>query len=30
MTVSWDDVTHADVLRAIHEYDQVGAGEVFL
>jgi hypothetical protein len=24
MTVAWDRVTRTDVLRAIHEYDQLG------
>jgi hypothetical protein len=26
---SWDEVTHADVVRAIHEYDRLGAKEFF-
>jgi hypothetical protein len=25
MVVTWDKVAHADVLRAIHEYDRLGA-----
>ena len=29
MTVSWDDVTRADVLRAIQEYDQLGPEKFF-
>jgi hypothetical protein len=27
--VAWDDVTHDDVLRAIKEYDRVGAEKFF-
>lgn len=27
--VTWDRVTHSDVLRAIHEYDRLGAVEFF-
>jgi hypothetical protein len=26
---AWDRVTHADVVRAIHEYDRLGAKEFF-
>jgi hypothetical protein len=26
---SWDEVTHADVVRAIQEYDRLGAQEFF-
>ena len=29
MTVEWDDVTRAEVLRAIQEYDRVGPEEFF-
>ena len=29
MTVSWDDVTRADVLRAIQEYDRLGPAEFY-
>jgi len=29
MTVSWDPVTRADVLRAIQEYDRLGPEEFF-
>ena len=27
--VAWDRVTHADVLRAIKEYDRLGPGRFF-
>jgi hypothetical protein len=27
--VSWDEVTHADVLRAIREYDRLGPEKFF-
>jgi hypothetical protein len=27
--VTWDNVTHADVLRAIGEYDRLGPGPFF-
>jgi hypothetical protein len=27
--VSWDRVSHADVVRAIHEYDRIGADRFF-
>jgi hypothetical protein len=27
--VSWDEVTHADVLRALREYDRLGPDEFF-
>jgi hypothetical protein len=27
--VTWDRVTHADVVHAIHEYDQLGPQEFF-
>ena len=30
MTVVWDDVTRAEVLRAIQEYDPARAGGVLL
>jgi hypothetical protein len=26
---SWDQVTHADVVKAIHEYDRLGAKSFF-
>ena len=26
---TWDRVTHADVVRAIHEYDRLGAKQFF-
>jgi hypothetical protein len=26
---AWDEVSHADVVRSIHEYDRVGAKEFF-
>jgi hypothetical protein len=26
---AWDQVTHADILRAIHEYDRLGAARFF-
>jgi hypothetical protein len=29
MTVEWDDVTQAEVLRAIQEYDRLGPEEFF-
>jgi hypothetical protein len=29
MTVEWDDVTRAEVLRAIQEYDRLGPEEFF-
>jgi hypothetical protein len=29
MTVKWDDVTRAEVLRAIQEYDRLGPEEFF-
>jgi hypothetical protein len=29
MTVKWDDVTRAEVLRAIREYDRLGPEEFF-
>jgi hypothetical protein len=29
MTVDWDGVTRAEVLRAIHEYDRLGPEEFF-
>jgi hypothetical protein len=29
MTVAWDRVTRAEVLRAIHEYDQLGADRFY-
>ncbi|HEX2320673.1 MAG TPA: hypothetical protein VHJ18_16965 [Streptosporangiaceae bacterium] len=29
MTVAWDDVTRADVVRAIQEYDKLGAEKFF-
>ena len=29
MTVQWDHVTHAEVLRAIQEYDRLGPAEFF-
>jgi hypothetical protein len=29
MTVAWDDVTQAEVLRAIQEYDRLGPAEFF-
>jgi hypothetical protein len=29
MTVEWDDVTRAEVLRAIQEYDRLGLDEFF-
>jgi hypothetical protein len=29
MTVAWDDVTRADVVRAIREYDKLGAEKFF-
>jgi hypothetical protein len=29
MTVDWDDVTRAEVLRAIQEYDRLGPEEFF-
>jgi hypothetical protein len=29
MTVAWDDVTRAEVLRAIQEYDRLGPEEFF-
>jgi hypothetical protein len=28
-TPAWDQVTHADVVRAIHEYDRLGAQQFF-
>jgi hypothetical protein len=28
-SIAWDQVTHADVVRAIHEYDQLGAERFF-
>jgi hypothetical protein len=28
-SIAWDKVTHADVLRAIHEYDQLGPERFF-
>jgi hypothetical protein len=28
-SIAWDEVTHADVLRAIHEYDRLGAEQFF-
>ncbi len=27
--VSWDQVTHADVVRALHEYDRLGPEKFF-
>jgi len=27
--VGWDQVSHADVVRAIHEYDRLGADSFF-
>jgi hypothetical protein len=27
--VTWDSVTHADVVRAIHEYDRLGPEKFF-
>jgi len=27
--VTWDDVSHSDVVRAIQEYDRLGAEEFF-
>jgi hypothetical protein len=27
--VTWNQVTHADVVRAMHEYDQLGPDEFF-
>ena len=27
--VAWDDVTHSDVVRAIHEYDRLGPEQFF-
>ena len=29
MTVKWDDVTRAEVLRAIHAYERLGPQEFF-
>jgi hypothetical protein len=29
MTVTWDDVTRADVVRAIQEYDKLGPEKFF-
>jgi hypothetical protein len=29
MTVAWDDVTHAEVVRAIKEYDRLGPERFF-
>jgi hypothetical protein len=29
MTVAWDNVTRADVVRAIQEYDKLGAEKFF-
>jgi hypothetical protein len=29
MTVGWDDVTRAEVVRAIQEYDRLGPEEFF-
>jgi hypothetical protein len=29
MTVAWDHVSRADVLRAVQEYDRLGAKEFF-
>ena len=29
MTVAWDDVTRAEVLRAIQEYDRLGSEAFF-
>jgi hypothetical protein len=29
-SIAWDKVTHAGVLRAIQEYDQLGPGAVLL
>ena len=29
MTVAWDNVTRADVVRAIQEYDKLGADKFF-
>jgi hypothetical protein len=28
-SIAWDNVTHADVLRAIREYDRLGAEQFF-
>jgi hypothetical protein len=28
-SIAWDDVTHADVLRAIQEYDRLGPERFF-
>ena len=28
-SIAWDQVTHADVLRAIREYDQLGSERFF-
>jgi hypothetical protein len=28
-SIAWDQVTHADVLRAIHEYDRLGPERFF-
>jgi hypothetical protein len=28
-SVAWDQVSHADVVRAVHEYDRLGAERFF-
>ena len=28
-SITWDKVTHADVVRAIQEYDRLGSGRFF-
>ena len=28
-SIAWDQVTHSDVLRAIHEYDRLGPDRFF-